>query len=185
MRPRAKIVNETDYDGRTVNSIVRWALKQLDLEKTPVTVKVKYTRRWFGAPVTDWAYSGWFHFAWGGNTITLRVHPERYYPIGNHQYERTGEMPPLFVCADWREALVAVAGHELMHLRQYVTKPARYITTKKGKRRAKSRFVEAECEWAAYRLWRRWREEKGLDSRCRQLHVSRTAHEARSGGLRA
>ena len=53
--------------------------------------------------------------------------------------------PDDVVVTDWEEALVVAMAHEGMHLRQYQTwAPAR----------------EVDCDWAAVRAIRRWRESK-------------------------
>ena len=52
-----------------------------------------------------------------------------------------------------QEALVSITAHEAMHLRQWTK-------GRKAARRNGGRFNEVETEWAAFRLWRRWKEGK-------------------------
>jgi len=161
------IQNETDYDGRTVNSIVRWVFKDMELDGDRVMVKVKHHRG-------TWAYQGRFYpharwqskevYSWDrgeyvevgprvpagiSHLLVCRIGRPGIYPCQTHVYKRK-DSPGTWEVADWREALVSITAHEAMHLRQYRTHP-------KGKR---GRFNEVQTEWAAFRLWRDWKSKK-------------------------
>ncbi len=156
-----KIQNETDYDGRTVARIVRFVFRELDLSGRHVVVKVKhhggghaYQGRFYpNAHRSAYIYSfelddyrevgpkvpsGYDHL------LVCRIGRAGVYPRQTHVYDRK-DSPGTWTVADWQEALVSIAAHEAMHLRQYLTKG-----------RTRGRFNEVETEWAAYRLWKRW-----------------------------
>jgi hypothetical protein len=161
--PRLKIQNETQHDGRQVSGVIRWVFRELDLVGTRVVVKVKHHNG-------SHAYQGRFYpraHAHGGyiwndrageyvevapkipydcdHLLVCRI-AKSGYPIETHVYDRE-DSPGTWEVSDWREALVCITAHEAMHLRQYLTK-------KKGR----GRFNEVETEWAAHRLWKRWRD---------------------------
>jgi hypothetical protein len=163
---KLKIVNETQYDGRAVSSIVRWVLKQLDLNGEGVVVKVKhhtgaysYSGRCYinahahrGYILGDY-WDGWKEVGpkiprGYNHLLVCRVGKPGTYPCGTHVYDRR-DSPGTWRVEDWREALVSVTAHEAMHLRQY-----------KIKSRKRGRFNEVETEWAAFRLCNRWKEER-------------------------
>lgn len=134
-----KIVNETDYDGRIVNGIVRYAFRHLEVSDRSVIVKVKYTK-WGGAYAGRCSCS-----SWGPHLITLRISRPDAYPTMNHVYDRR-DSPGTWLIESWQHALAAVAGHEVMHLRQWYVNP-------RGKR---GRFNEVETEWASKRIHDTW-----------------------------
>ena len=159
-----KVQNETDHDGRAVAGIVRWVFRELDLDGRGVVVKVKhhggshaYQGRFYGSPHRSYGYI--WNASRGDYVEVAPKMPRGYdrlivcriakggYPLETHVYDRR-DSPGTWVVADWREALVSITAHEAMHLRKVLTKA-------RGKR---GRMNEVETEWAAYRLWRRWRE---------------------------
>jgi hypothetical protein len=70
-------------------------------------------------------------------------------------YQRK-DAPPDFELYDWREAIVALAAHEGWHHKQ--TPRHGYGYRSPSAKRAPARFVEVECDWAAYRAILRHRE---------------------------
>lgn len=168
MRGKLLIQNETDYDGRSVNAIIRWVFKQMDLTGPRCVVKVKHHRgryaykgRFYsnahgsGGYVYDWRSGDWKDVAPSipdthVQLIVCRIGRPEIYPCRNHVYDRK-DSPGTWIVADWKEALVCIAAHEVTHLRQYV----------KPRRRYRGRYNEVETEWAAFRLWRRWRAKEG------------------------
>jgi hypothetical protein len=164
--------NETQYPNREVSSILRWVMKYLEVENDRCFVKIKYHSG-------GHAYQGRFYpnvhsqvghvyreaYVGAGygeyhrvapvvprgfsHLIVCRIGKPGTYPCMNHVYDRK-DSPGAWEIADWQEALVAIAAHEAMHLRQYKKNP-------RGKR---GRFNEVETEWAAYRLWKEWVETK-------------------------
>lgn len=163
---KLKIVNETQYDARVLNGIVRWVFRYLDLTGDRVVVKVKHhngshayqgrfyaNARLHGGVVYDtWGYpqevapkipAGYSHL------IVCRIAKPGVYPRSTHVYNRK-DSPGTWTVADWREALVSITAHEAMHLKQYL----------KPRRNNRGRFNEVETEWAAFRLWREWKEER-------------------------
>lgn len=172
MSPALKIVNETDYDGRSVAACVRFVFRQLDLDGEGVVVKVKHHRgshayqgRFYAHAANHVGYVydpdaltaddyGWKTIApkmprGYRHLLVCRIGTPSVYPTETHVYQRR-DSPGTWIVRDWREALVSIVGHEAMHLRQHLTSP-------KGKR---GRFNEVDTEWAAYRMWLRWRERR-------------------------
>lgn len=156
-----KIQNETTYDGRRVNGIVRWVFRYLDLDGARVMVKVKhkngfspYAGRFYqdvhnhGGYVFDRNRHDWKEVAPNvpyniDHLIVCRIQKPGSYPKTVSVYERK-DVPEPWVVENWQEALVSITAHEAMHLRQYLVNP-------KG-----NRYNESQTEWAAFRLWREW-----------------------------
>lgn len=160
--------NQTVYPTRTVKAIVNWVAKELELDGKTVYVRVGHANLWG-------AYKGRFYprarsrFAsvYKGNgeysDIEIKI-PDGYahlaicrigkpgtYPRGVAVYRRK-DSPDPWVCMDWKEALVGIVAHELMHARQFLQP--------QFSRNNPGRFNEVETEWAACRLTRRWREKE-------------------------
>lgn len=159
--PKLKIQNETDYDGRTIASIVRFVFRELDLTGERVVVKIKYhrgghayqgrfysnahaSRHIYSFDLGDWREVGPSVPVGYDHLLVCRIGRPGIYPCQTHVYDRK-DSPGAWTVADWKEALVSIVAHEAMHLRQYVTKG-----------RARGRFNEVDTEWAAFRLWKRW-----------------------------
>ena len=121
-----QIQNATQYDNRTVAAIVRWALREKEVDDYVWSVRVAHHTRghaWHGR---------WYH---ARRHAVVRI--AKQYPAQCHVYKRR-DVPEAPVFTDWREALVWGLGHELEHARQ---------------QRARKPAKESETEWAAYRLW--------------------------------
>ena len=166
-----KIVNETTYATREVNSIVRWVLRHLEVDKSSVCVRIKhhngghgYQGRFYprassqSAEVYSWDRDDWVEIRPNAegqlHLIVCRIGKPGVYPRLAHTYKRKGDMPEPWMLEDWREALVSITAHEAMHLRQWNQRAQR----RAGRRRFQ--FREDECEWAAFRLLRDWKEER-------------------------
>jgi hypothetical protein len=166
------IQNETGYDGRSVNAIVKWVFRELDLDGNGVMVKVKlhkgchaYQGRFYshGARHIGYVYKEAYRGAGYGEYVAVRpsvppgissllvcrIGTESVYPCDTHVYDRR-DSPGTWEVADWKEALVAITAHEATHLRQF-----RSVERKGG------RFNEVQTEWAAFRLWRNWCRKNG------------------------
>lgn len=163
-----KVENETQYPTREVGNIVRWVMKYLDLTESRTLVRVKHHNR-------KHAYSGRFFInarnhvghvyreAYTGagygeyvevrpkvpsgisHLITIKIGKPGVYPVMTHVYDRK-DVPEPWLVENWQEALVSVMAHEAMHIRQ------------RSVGRAGSRYNESQTEWAAFRLWREWKE---------------------------
>lgn len=170
--PPIKIVNETRYDGRTVGSCVRYVFRNLDLPGDATVVKVKHHRgahayqgRFYphGAHHVSYVYDpesitagdyGWKQIAptlpaGYRHLIVCRIGTPSVYPCRVHVYDRK-DAPKPWTVEDWREALVSITGHEAMHLKQHLG----------GGSGRRGRYNEVDTEWAAYRMWKWWREER-------------------------
>jgi hypothetical protein len=157
----AFIENETTLPTRDVQKISRWVLRELDVDLPSLVVRVKNTK----APM----HSGRFYYHARESWVTLRrkdgvtrlVAP-KLPPRADHliiarvplnprgagnQVKRGG--PPPIVPQTWQESLVCIVAHEGMHVRQFLFP-----------RENKPKWSEVECEWAEYRLLKRWRERK-------------------------
>ena len=166
--PPLRIVNETSFDGRSVNACVRFVFRELALDGSNAVVKVKHHRgghayqgRFYpqahrnGAHVYDYNRDEWRMVApkipaGYRHLLVCRIGPDTLYPCGTHCYDRR-DSPGTWIVEDWREALVSIVGHEAAHLKQWI----RYC------RDGGERFNEVDTEWAAYRMWLRWREKNG------------------------
>lgn len=158
-------LNETAYPQREVGSIIRWVLKYLEVENDRCYVKIKHHNRFHayqGRFYPNVAFQrGYVSDDWGEwkeirpkvprgyvHLIVCRLAKPGTYPVETHVYDRK-DSPGTWFVDNWQEALVSVMAHEAMHLRQYKMNP-------RGKR---GRMNEVETEWAAYRLWKEWKEE--------------------------
>lgn len=150
-----KVVNETPLPDRQVEAVVRRVAEDLEVWDRRTLVKIRHSswgvagKFYQGGAPTLWSerrgcyvrtdMHGQHHLA------ILRI-PKRYPVSHGNSYARSDE-PPTFVMESWQEALAAIAGHELMHLRQW-HRP-------RSKRKHRGRFNEIETQFAAYRAWRR------------------------------
>lgn len=136
--------NETRYDGREARGILNRVAKDLDvynalLNRWSVTVSQK--------ELNGYPYSG--TCAYSRRSVFLRLNKYDAYPMQTyHGYDRK-DLPPLFVCENWQESLAAIAGHEFMHVRQWM----KQFTGEKHNHRG--RFNEVETQFAEYRAWKR------------------------------
>lgn len=153
----AKIDNQTDLPHSKVKGIVRWVLRELEVDLPALVVRVvraKEKDRTLGRfyvnasqhwPIV-WKQRG-PHFVIpdeAEHLVVLRV------PRTPQQQRVMRSGPPAYEVNDWRESLLCIAAHEAMHVRHELFPiPGR------------PRFSEVDAEWAEYRLLRRWRE-KGV-----------------------
>lgn len=154
-----KITNRTEYDGRQVAGVIRRVARDLEVENEPFEVVVKYVKY-------PWsAYSG--NFDPYLLRINLRIgNPSQYPKENTHRYKRKDE-PPQHLCHNWQEALASIAGHELMHLRQWSRK-------RKGRNgNVPGRYNEVETQFAEYRAWKREHERTLAKARKEGIDVSR------------
>jgi len=137
---RIKVVNETQYDTTEVRSIVKRVLA--DFECKNVCVRVIHRRRNDG--YSGGRYRGYWYPSRKEDRPQILVSlPKPGVALAPYTpYQRRGA-PETFELRDWREALVALVAHEANHHRQ--------ARKRKG-------MVEVECDWAAQRAVRRWRE---------------------------
>lgn len=148
---RILIHNESDYPTDEVRSIVRRALVDLDVRE----VRIRVRNRRNDSPRSSGHYREYWYPSRGEDRpqilVTLPrpgIQPHEYRP-----YERARGDCPTFPIEDWREKLLAIAAHEGMHHRQ--TPRNAY-----GSRKRRGRYVESECDMAAYRAVMRYRKEK-------------------------
>lgn len=154
-----KIVNDTKLDGRRVAGVVRRAAKALQVADASVLVAVRHHRGLH-------ACQGRFYpevYPWFDGTrkrrpnlhgerhlIVLRVAKPDVYPVLHENGYDRKDAPPEFVCSSVWEALAAIAGHELMHLRQ----ATRRIPASRRHLYPRGTYNEVETQWAAYRAWK-------------------------------
>jgi hypothetical protein len=146
---RVRVENTTDYPDAEVRRLVRAVIR--DMEVNDVHVKVRQRR---DGHVTG-RYRNWWTPGDGEDrpVITASLPKPGVELAAYMPYERR-DAPPAFDLADWREALVAIVAHEAMHHRQTPRNGFRSSRKVKGGRR---RYVESECDWAAYRMVRLYR----------------------------
>ena len=137
-----RIANETVHDGRSVAAIVRWALREMEVDTYVRSIRVAHhtgEHSWQGR---------WFE---GRRHAVIRI--GKTFPAKTNVYKRKRDKMPVGpVLADWREALVWGLGHELKHARQH----------RSGRPRR-----EVETEWAAYRLLQAWLVKHGKEGHVR------------------
>ena len=164
-RKQAVVENKTDHPDKEVAQLVRWVLREMECDDSSLAVRVKNSRQGLRgrfyprarAHSTEfWSYQsgqaaidvklpvGCSHL------ITIGLPHVKLYPRQLHYYSRR-ETPPAETLHSWQEALVAVTAHEAQHHRQWKQRHRRAS----GRRRFQ--FVESECDFAGYRLLKRWR----------------------------
>ena len=154
--------NQTDFPLRKVKQVVYWVLRELDVDRQTLLVRVKYSRdgvhthhgRFYPNARTQWRR------VWKDNGDVHIIRPKitastRHLVVARipenptmHDRKMRGGPPPLDP-KNWVESLVCIVAHEAMHFRQFL------FPKKKG-----PKWSEVECEWAEYRLLQRWRERK-------------------------
>lgn len=128
-----EIVNRSGYPTRRVKAIVRNALADLDV--ADIFILVRTHRRRHGE--TRGVY-------YNGGHVEVSLPPTDVEPSCTWHPYRRKEAPPAFELRGWEEHLAAVVAHEAHHHRQWLAgRPA----------------IEHECDWAAYRAVRRYREQ--------------------------
>lgn len=145
-----KIVNCTEYDTAEVRRLTRAVLK--DAECTDVCVHIIHRRNRMSNHTGGQYRSYWWPSKGEDRPQILVSLPRPGVKIESyHPYQRR-DAPEVMPLNDWREALVAVLAHEAEHHRQ---------SRKRGRQR---RMVEVECDWAAHRALRRYREAAGVQA---------------------
>lgn len=146
---RILIHNESEYPSDEVRVIVRRALVDLDVEQ----VRVRVRSRKNDSRRTTGYYREYWYPSRGEDRpqilITLPrpgLQPHDYVP-----YARVRGECPTFGIRSWREKLLAIAAHEGLHHKQ--TPRNAYGSRKRG------RYVESECDMAAFRAVMRYRKE--------------------------
>lgn len=157
---KAHLDNLTDLHKGKVRAIVRWTLRELDIDRPDLLVRVrpavgrKHHGRFYAHARTHWVR------VWKGDhteTRTIRVQvPDGVShlimarvpkdPWGRTDRQMRGG-PPEVRPVNWMESLVCIIAHEGHHFREF-------LFPKKGR----PKHSEVEAEWAEYRLLRRWRE---------------------------
>jgi hypothetical protein len=130
---------------------VRQTLRDLDV--TDVHVKIHYRRGNSGH--TTGHYRPWWIPSDDEDRAVIRVGlPKPGVAIDTYAPYVRRDAPPKFELRDWREALIALVAHEGMHHRQ--TPRNAYRSSRQAMYRGRHRYVESECDWAAYRAVKRW-----------------------------
>lgn len=157
---KAALDNQTKFPLRDVKKIVYWVLRELDVDRGTLLVRVRKSRagvhthhgRFYPNARRMWRR------VWRdgeddriirpslpphvSHLIVARI-PEA--TIRQHHRDMRGGPPPLDP-VDWKESLICIVAHEATHFRQF-------LFPKKNR----PRWSEVEAEWAEYRLLKRWR----------------------------
>jgi hypothetical protein len=150
----AVIVNHTTYPDKEVERILREELAAAEIRQR-LEINIRYARAG--------GHSGWWRSYWypdrgeDGPQILIRLPRPGHEVDDYHPYDRKRESGKRFPLEDWREALVAVAAHELEHHRQF---EAGERSGRRGSGRRR-REVEVRCDLAAWRAWQAYRKKKG------------------------
>lgn len=163
-----KIVNDTDYPDGEVERLIMDEVKHAEL-RLGVTFTIGYRN--------DGYASGYWRSWWYADSdedrpqISIKL-PRPGVPVLDYiPYARKREEGKRFPRANWQEALVSVAAHEIEHARQHQVgeRPGR---RKSGRRRSQ---VELRCDLAAYRAWVRYRERTEHLEKRRERRAARKA----------
>jgi len=156
---RIRITNRSQYPAAEVRQLVRRALNDLDI--TDVHVQI-YHRKGESGHTTGRYREYWYPRRKEDRPVIQVGLPKVGVPICDYIPYQRKQSPPEFELRDWREALLAIVAHEGMHHRQ--TPRNYYRSTREVARtgsQGRARYVEHECDWAAYRAVKRWRDENG------------------------
>lgn len=98
-----RITVTADYPEHEVRDLLTFAAKQVGLDHSHLTVKVKNSKT---------AY--WRGHAWGRRKlVTIGLGPETLFPVQHSHLRRP------FMVENWKEALVIVAAHEFTHIKDW------------------------------------------------------------------
>jgi hypothetical protein len=144
-----RVTNRTEYPTREVARLARKTLGYFEISEGVEVIVYHHRSR------TEDCVCGHYRNFWypsrgeRGPVITAGIPRPGVQPGPYHAYRRKREQGPDFEIADWREALVAIVGHEGWHHRQV------------RRRNGKGGFREVECDLAAYRAVGYLREDMG------------------------
>ncbi len=109
-----KLTNQSKYDTKEINALVRFATKRL--RKQLPSYKYK------ALPVlvtgTKHAYSGRAYHGYGYR-ILVRVGTKDHFPLKQAGYGWKYKTCPKYSMNTWQEAVVAVTAHEARHIYQF------------------------------------------------------------------
>jgi hypothetical protein len=140
-----KVSNQSEYPTREVNRLARKALGYLDISDGVDVVVCHFQKKTTLGQERTWM-GGWYNPR--RRQIVAKIVRPGLRPHHYHPYQRKREQGRTFELRDWREQLVALVTHEGYHHKQR-TRP-------RG-----NRFVEVECDLAAYRAVQYLREDEG------------------------
>jgi len=116
------VENLSRYPDSEVFPLVEFATEGVDMRGVHVRVK-NSTRRVSGRAYPDVSHEIFSVPAGTLYLITVKIGPPKKFPTVEHRYGWKQPGPrnqfPMISYADWREALVAVAAHEAMHIEQF------------------------------------------------------------------
>jgi hypothetical protein len=135
------IKNNSEYPTREVKKLVRQALGYNDIT-TGISVDVRHFVKKTGCGQERTWMGGWY--AAGRRSILAKIVKPGWRPYIYDPYDRKRGTCPSFPLNDWREQLVALVAHEGQHHRQWL---------------ANERYVENDCDLAAYRAVTYYRED--------------------------
>ncbi len=107
---RYRVRNYTDLDIKEVRRLVKFAGEDLDFTRGVVWVELRWTRPHHDR-TNPYPASGFADWSAG---INIRIAKPETYPAP--WYDRSYVGLELGMITDWREALVAIAAHELKHV---------------------------------------------------------------------
>jgi len=116
------VENLSRYPDSEVFPLVEFATEGIDMRGVHARVK-NSTRSVSGRTYPDVSHEIFSVPAGTLYLITVKIGPPKKFPTVEHRYGWKQPGPrnqfPMISYADWREALVAVAAHEAMHIEQF------------------------------------------------------------------
>lgn len=149
-----KLKNRTKYPVNEIEELILFAASTI--EDSPDVTNVEFTIRYHDKRREEHAFSGWYRYWFRDRhnkrgttyreaiTISLGT-TDQHWPAKNEKLYESG--PSTYYLKDWKEAVVAMAAHEIEHCWQW---------------RNYRQMSEVDCEWAelnAVYLWRKKTEE--------------------------
>lgn len=138
------ITNKSEYPTREVKKLVRKALGYADITDGLSVVVTHFQKKTGFGNERTWM-GGWYNPR--RREIVAKIVKPGWKPNAYHPYQRKPQVAPTFELRDWREQLVALVAHEANHHRQ-------------RSRPRGNRYVEVECDLAAFRAVQYLREDE-------------------------
>ena len=163
---KAHLQNLTSHKAREMKPVIRWVLRELDVDRSDLVVRVKnsqwvqHSGRFYPHCRTQ-CPKVWAEVPGPSDARHLLLTKIPTLPLGRHDRKLRGGPPPI-VPLSWKESLVCIVGHEAWHFREFLHPRRGESHVRRTKRGlvvvAPKLHSEVDAEWTEYRLLKRWRE---------------------------